>query len=95
MTPLVIAACLAVSPIHEAPSGWSYPKDCCANQDCRPISCSTIIDHPDGSVSWLGLIFEKEKVKISHDASCHVCVGYDQSRRNVRYGHCIFLSPSM
>lgn len=79
---------------HDAPSGWSYPKDCCADHDCRPISCSTIQDHSDGSVSWLGLHFEKEQVKISQDASCHVCVGYSHVNKPVRFPHCIFLSPS-
>ena len=80
---------------HEAPSGFVYPQDCCGGHDCRPIACSTIRDNPDGSVSWTGLLFDRNQVKISGDAMCHVCIGYDQVRHTVRYPHCIFLSPTM
>jgi hypothetical protein len=83
---------------HEAPSGWTYPQDCCAGQHCRPVECGTIIDQPDGSVNWLGLHFSRDKVRISGDASCHVCISYGEIGGNrtqpTRQGHCIFLSPT-
>ena len=80
---------------HKAPSGWLYPTDCCAGEDCRPISCSTVIDRPDGSVNWTGIHFNKEQVKMSGDASCHVCVSYTQVNGTpVRNPHCIYLSPT-
>jgi len=92
----IVAAFLVSAPVlaHDAPSGWSYPGDCCGGSDCHPIACSTIKDQPDGSATWLGLFFTREQVKISHDASCHVCVTYNTANHN-RFPHCIFLSPTM
>lgn len=88
-------AALAIMPTlaHEAPSGWSYPQDCCAGKDCRPLSCAAIIDHPDGSETALGLHFEREQVKISGDAQCHVCIGYSDMPIKKRFPHCIFIAP--
>src|SRR6516162_7366775 len=80
---------------HESPLGWKYPGDCCGGHDCRPIACSTADLRADGSVEWTGLVFQRNQVKISGDAMCHVCVGYDQVRKYQRYPHCIFLSPTM
>jgi len=79
---------------HNAPSGWSYPEDCCGGSDCRPISCTAANPHADGSVEWLGLIFQREMVKMSKDAMCHVCITYNTTN-NQRHPHCIFLSPVM
>jgi len=93
---LILALLISSAMAHEAPSGWSYPSDCCGGSECRPIVCSTIQDHSDGSVSWLGLFFTRNQVKVSHDASCHVCVSYDAAAGSQRrYPHCIFLSPTM
>jgi hypothetical protein len=79
---------------HEAPSGWRYPPDCCADVHCRPIACGTIRTQLDGSADWTGLHFNPRKVRVSGDAECHVCIGYDEPARS-RYGYCIFLSPVM
>jgi len=84
-----------IIPIHTAPSGFVYPQECCGGADCRPIVCSTVQDRPDGSVNWLGLLFPREQVKVSRDASCHVCVTYDSAAGAHRVPHCIFLSPTM
>jgi hypothetical protein len=91
--PVLVAVSAAIS-IHYSPGGFNYPSDCCDGHDCRPIACSTIKDGPDGSVDWTGLHFQREQVKISGDASCHVCIGYGQPRR-IRYPRCIFLAPIM
>jgi|SRR5215469_2404652 len=80
---------------HEAPSGWSYPSDCCGGSECHKTPCAMIIDHPDGSVSWTGILFNREMVKVSRDASCHVCVTHDSAAGASRIPHCIFLSPTM
>jgi hypothetical protein len=68
---------------HEAPSGWSYPSDCCSNQDCRPVPCDAVKENPKGFV-WDGILFELEKVKDSGDKQCHACF-------TARYGRCLFL----
>lgn len=95
---LAISALFAYAYGHEAPSGWPYPPDCCAGKDCRPISCSTVTEKPNGDVSWLGLLFTREKVRISGDADCHVCVSYGQFNGSkalpIREAHCIFLAPT-
>jgi hypothetical protein len=96
----MIAAILVISiagssHAHKAPSGWEYPEGCCMTNECRPIDCGLVRAHPDGSVSWAGLHFDKDKVKTSGDNSCHVCVAYgDTNGRAWRAGHCIFLSPT-
>jgi hypothetical protein len=97
ISPLSLAEIAAIAVflfVHDAPSGWRYPKDCCASKDCRQIACSTIKDNPDGTAVWTGLLFHPEQVKISGDAACHVCLSYGQPPR-VRFPHCIFLSPTM
>jgi hypothetical protein len=87
-----ITAIAAFIFIHDAPSGFEYPSDCCGGHDCRPIACSTIKLNPDQSVVWSGLKFSSAQVKISGDASCHVCIGY---YHRMRFSHCIFLAPVM
>jgi hypothetical protein len=90
-----ITAIAAFIFVHDAPSGFQYPLDCCGGHDCRPIACSTASFNPnDGSVMWTGLHFQREQVKISRDSGCHVCVGYGLNTR-FRYPHCIFLAPVM
>ncbi len=34
---------------HQAPSGWTYPSECCSQRDCAPIS--HMERHPDGSIT--------------------------------------------
>jgi hypothetical protein len=83
---------------HEAPSGWLYPQDCCASNDCRPISCTTVKENSDGSAEWLGLFFPEDKVRKSGDFNCHVCVAYSSAGGGAqvsRNGHCLFISPNM
>jgi len=90
----VTIATAAVTFAHDSPSGFKYPQDCCGSNECRPIACSTIKNNADGSAYWTGLLFYPEQVKISGDALCHVCVGYNQHTR-LRHPYCIFLSPTM
>src|SRR5215471_6230351 len=61
----VILGGIAITHAHDAPSGWRYPQDCCGGSECRPIECSTAEPRADGSVSWLGLIFQREMVRLS------------------------------
>lgn len=43
---MLIAVAMAVTPAvalaHDAPSGWTYPSECCADFDCREVEASTI-----------------------------------------------------
>lgn len=97
---LAMLGALSAAPIlaHEAPSGWHYPGECCGGNDCHPIACSTVQEHPDGSVSWLGLNFPRQMVRNSGDGECHVCIsvgveGFTPTNKTFRNPHCIFLSP--
>lgn len=36
-------------PTAMQPLGWSYPVNCCSNQDCRKIPASWVREQPDGS----------------------------------------------
>jgi hypothetical protein len=92
--PLVTATIAAVTLVHNSPAGFKYPSDCCGENECRPIACSTIKTKADGSVIWADLSFNREQVKISGDALCHVCIGYNP-HTSFRHPYCIFLSPTM
>lgn len=92
--PMVLVLLVKPAHGHEAPSGWKYPDDCCGGHDCREIACTSIKSDRDGGVTWTGLKFEREMVKVSGDAQCHVCISYDwRQHSKVRFPHCIFLSP--
>lgn len=36
--------------VHNAPSGWPYPRDCCDGSDCGQIATSEVMELPEGSV---------------------------------------------
>lgn len=51
----VLAAAAAFSTLaggqgraHQAPSGWTYPFECCAGIDCAEIAASAVRETPDG-----------------------------------------------
>lgn len=83
---------------HEAPSGWSYPAECCSNQDCRPVPCDQLAPEPGGGVRWTatGDRFPQAKVKASGDGECHVCVqdGISwEDGTSYRIPFCAFTAP--
>ncbi|MCB1460886.1 MAG: hypothetical protein KDJ90_00305 [Nitratireductor sp.] len=39
---------------HDAPSGWSYPQNCCSGQDCDEIPASAVTAIGDGYHIELG-----------------------------------------
>ncbi len=79
--------------VHDAPSGFRYPSECCAGDettgDCHPIPCEEIKTIADG-YQWRGLLFKGAMVRISKDMSCHVCHGMLNGAP--AYPHCIFLT---
>jgi hypothetical protein len=70
-----------------------YPKDCCGGSHCRPVACSTIVTHADGSVDWTGLHFSKDQVYPSQDAGCHVCISVMTTGQ--RWPYCAFIAATM
>ena len=36
------------APAHQAPSGWSYPWECCSGMDCAPVEADAVQTTPQG-----------------------------------------------
>jgi hypothetical protein len=93
----VSAALLTILPVgtfvHEAPTGWSYPKACCSNQDCRQISQAEIWEGPQGyEIAGSGevLPYSDGRLRESPDGEYHWCSmnGSDTGRTI-----CLFVPP--
>jgi hypothetical protein len=51
-----------------------YPKECCHDNDCRPVPCAELSFH-DKDVVWRKrLYFSGRMIRESKDGNCHVCV---------------------
>jgi hypothetical protein len=51
-----------------------YPKECCSDNDCRPVPCAELIKGKQG-LNWRGrVIFGEMQIHASLDDLCHVCV---------------------
>lgn len=82
-----------VSYAHKAPAGWTYPKACCSNQDCREVSHEAITERPEGYVigeTGEVLPYADSRLKNSPDGEFHWCsvAGADFSRTI-----CLFVPP--
>lgn len=70
---------------HEAPSGWSYPIECCHQLDCAPASI-TKIEGNDYLVSTRhGQVrgpIDFSKVRPSPDAEPHACISKDRDGKD-------------
>ena len=68
---------------HDAPSGWQYGKECCADKDCHPTPCERIAAVQGGfeyrDYAGATYFFTREKMKISLDDNCHVCISLAHS----------------
>lgn len=77
----VIPALIAVAAsAHEAPSGWTYDRACCSDQDCRPALASEVTTTAEGYRVQVGdfetvLPWGHRKVRESGDLQFHVCLG--------------------
>ncbi len=72
---------------HQAPSGWTYPVECCSDtQDCQTISGSDVTSDEDGYIVTLapgehrhapegGTFYMLDnQIKPSGDDNFHVCI---------------------
>lgn len=67
-------ACPPVAPAHEAPSGWTYPKACCSNQDCEPLPKGAVVDTGEAwSVPATGQVIPYDAARPSPDGENHWC----------------------
>jgi hypothetical protein len=92
---IVISAQLSLAHVHHDPDGktvtW-YPKDCCGDGDCNPVTEVQRV----GAGIWLKTargttMFVDSKVprQHSHDMRWHVCVRFDHDAQMLVL-HCVF-----
>lgn len=51
-----------------------YPQECCSERDCHPVPCEEISEAPNGGIRFQEHLFEKQRVRPSLDAQCHICI---------------------
>ena len=69
---LLAAALMLVSGAATAHS-W-YPKECCHDNDCRPVPCAEL-SYRDKDVVWRKHVyFNGPMIRESKNGDCHVCV---------------------
>ncbi len=71
--------------------GW-YDRACCMDKDCHPVPCDDIRGDAKGGFIWHrgpndDVFFLKERLKVSQDGACHVCVASGVSPAGI----CIYL----
>src|ERR1700729_245857 len=70
-----------------------YDEKCCHEQDCRPVNCNEIMSFGGNKGwSWRKVFFAADRLHLSPDGNCHVCVG--QSGLEPA-GICIYLPPGI
>ena len=62
---------LIVSPA--AAHSW-YPKECCSDNDCRPVSCAELTKINLGLTWRRSVNFNDMQTRDSRDQFCHVCI---------------------
>ena len=74
MTKLVTFLALAQLIASAAGAHSWYPKECCSDEDCRPVPCDELIESGYG-LTWRGKVFFNERqTHASLDNRCHVCI---------------------
>ena len=70
-----------------------YDEKCCHEQDCRPVKCNEILSFgPSKGWSWRKAFFPADRLHLSPDGNCHVCVGKPGLEPA---GICIYLPPGI
>ena len=71
---LVCLLVLAQLMVRAADAHSWYPRECCSENDCRPVPCSELTRTNLG-LMWRGVvIFNEMQTRDSLDQLCHVCV---------------------
>lgn len=77
---------------HDAPNGWSYPFNCCSNQDCREVPDASVRETPAGYIASNGetIPYLDKRIKDSPDGKFHLCTiaGSEDGR-----ALCLFVPP--
>lgn len=58
-----------------------YPRSCCGDNDCHPVDCDELAEQEGGAWVYLptGNLFSRDKVRVSEDRHCHVCINNTNS----------------
>ena len=80
---------------HDAPSGWSYPIECCSTVDCREVPASAVKEVWNGYLITLStkqeiVPYGSYKIKDSPDGAYHWC---SQGGTNDGKTLCLFVPP--
>ena len=85
--------------VHADPDGNSvtwYPRACCGNGDCKPVTeiqrvgAGLWLTAADGTTVFVGL---GQPRLSSRDMRWHICVGYDYDAQSPML-HCVFEPPA-
>jgi hypothetical protein len=80
-------------PVHDAPTGWKYPLNCCSNNDCREVADKAVGEVPDGYlIRTTGelLHYGDKRLKDSPDGEFHWC---SAAGSNTGRTICLFVPP--
>lgn len=97
MTRLAILAAMlpSIAFAHDAPTGWSYPLECCASYDCAEIADADVTPLPQGwGVKATGETIAYEKTRRSPDGRFHRCSKFFANPNQPDKTICLF-APDM
>jgi hypothetical protein len=85
---VLVVALLVATPVSA--HDW-YPTQCCGGHDCRPVPCTDIEVHADGSATYKPENAQFEKIQNSPDGECHVCTRASPIYKGTVYGYCAYM----
>lgn len=72
---LLVAVALTQAFGHEAETGWTYPPECCGNNDCEMIHDASRIRAVDNGFLIDGHYYIAQRdTRVSPDGRWHVCI---------------------
>jgi hypothetical protein len=73
-----------------------YPPSCCSEGDCKAVPCDQITELDNGNLRYENLEYTKDKIHLSQDRYCHVCVGKSTNiEQKLQYNpRCIFIQQN-
>lgn len=89
---IFLALCATPAAAHQAPTGWVYPWQCCAGQDCRHAEPGEIVEQGGGFfVPNTGELipYGSDRIRPSRDNDTHICQRPGSDKR--LFTPCIFL----
>lgn len=85
---MVFLSAASPAKAHEAPSGWSYPWECCSNMDCAEIAPSRVKIGAGGYVIDGRFTVPQSEARSAPDGKYHACFPKPDNLK------CFFAPPS-